>query len=81
MISPAGNLEFYEAIKPVDFRKGVDVLAAIVMNELDLDPFSGAKLILHSEPADRVKLIVCDDTGLVMTIKRIEGKGFESPQM
>lgn len=79
MISPACNLEFYAATKPVDFRKGVVVLVAIVMNEFEFDPFSGAKLIFHSEPADRLKLIVCDGTGLVMTIKRIEGKGFESP--
>ncbi|TQV65957.1 IS66 family insertion sequence element accessory protein TnpB [Aliiroseovarius halocynthiae] len=42
MISPAGNFKFYVATKPVDFRKGMDGLAAIVQNEFDLDPFSGA---------------------------------------
>ena len=53
MISPSGNFKLYLASKPVDFRKGMDGLAAIVMNEFDLDPFSGAIFIFRS--------IVCND--------------------
>ncbi len=71
MISPAGNFKFYVASKPVDFRKGMDGLAAIVQNEFDLDPFSGAIFIFRSKRADRLKLIVWDGTGLVMTYPMI----------
>ena len=81
MISPSGNFKLYLASKPVDFRKGMDGLAAIVMNEFDLDPFSGAIFIFRSKRADRLKLIVGDGTGLVMAYKRIEGAGFVWPQM
>ncbi len=81
MISPSGNFKLYLASKPVDFRKGMDGLAAIVMSEFDLDPFSGAIFIFRSKRADRLKLIVWDGTGLVMTYKRIEGSGFVWPQM
>jgi len=81
MIAPAGNFKFYVATKPVDFRKGMDGLASIVMNEFNLDPFSGAIFIFRSKRSDRLKLIVWDGTGLVMTYKRIEGRGFEWPQM
>jgi len=81
MISPAGNFKLYVATKPVDFRKGMDGLAAIVQGEFDLDPFSGAIFIFRSKRADRMKLIVWDGTGLVLIYKRIEGKGFEWPQM
>lgn len=81
MISPAGNFKLYLASKPVDFRKGMDGLAAIVMNEFDLDPFSGAIFIFRSKRADRMKLIVWDGTGLVMAYKRIEGAGFVWPRM
>ena len=76
MISPPSNLKIYLAVQPVDFRKGMDGLAAIVMNELELDPFSGAVFIFRSKRADRMKIIVWDGTGLVMTYKRIEGSGF-----
>lgn len=81
MISPAGNFKLYLASKPVDFRKGMDGLAAIVMNEFDLDPFSGAIFIFRSKRADRMKAIVWDGTGLVMTYKRLEGSGFVWPRM
>jgi transposase len=39
MITPSGNFKFYIATEPVDFRKGMDGLASIVLNEFDLDPF------------------------------------------
>jgi transposase len=81
MISPSGNFKLYLASKPVDFRKGMDGLAAIVMNEFDLDPFGGAIFIFRAKRADRMKIIVWDGTGLVMIYKRIEGAGFVWPRM
>jgi transposase len=81
MITPSGNFKFYVATEPVDFRKGMDGLASIVLNEFDLDPFSGAVFIFRSKRADRLKLIVWDGTGLVMTYKRIESKGFVWPRL
>ncbi|MDC0657927.1 IS66 family insertion sequence element accessory protein TnpB [Leisingera sp. SS27] len=67
MISPSGNFKLYLASKPVNFRKGMDGLAAIVMNEFELAPFNGAVFIFRSKTADRMKIIVRDGTGLVMT--------------
>ncbi len=81
MIFSSGNVKLYVASKPVDFRKGMDGLAAIVMNEFELDPFSGAVFVFRSKRADRMKVIVWDGTGLVMTYKRIEGSGFIWPRM
>jgi len=81
MISPAGNFKFYVASKPVDCRKGMDELAAIVMNEFELDPFSGAIFIFRSKRSDRLKLVVWDGSGLILGYKRIEGRGFEWPRI
>lgn len=81
MFSPAGNFKIYVASKPVDFRKGMDGLAAIVQVEFDLDPFSGAIFVFRSKRADRLKLIVWDGTGLVLLHKRIEGAGFVWPRI
>lgn len=52
MISPAGNFEIYLASRPVDFRKGMDGLAAIVQSEFNLDPFSGAIFVFRAKRAD-----------------------------
>jgi len=59
----------------------MDGLASLVMNEFDLDPFSGAIFIIRSKRSDRLKVIVWDSTGLILIYKRIEGKGFEWPRI
>lgn len=41
MIGPGLALKVLIAIKPVDFRKGMDGLAALVQAELGAEPFSG----------------------------------------
>jgi transposase len=81
MISLANSFKIYIANAPVDFRKGMDGLAAIVVNEFDLDPFDGAIFVFRSKRADRLKIIVWDGTGLVLVHKRIEGKGFIWPKI
>ena len=59
----------------------MDGLAAIVMNEFDLDPFSGAIFIFRSKRSDRLKMVVWDGTGLILVYKRIEGMEFEWPRI
>lgn len=80
MILPAHKIKIYLANQPVDFRKGMDGLAAIVTNEFNLDPLSGALFVFRSKRADRMKIILWDGTGLVLIHKRIEGKGFTWPK-
>ena len=60
------------ATKPVDFRKGMDGLAAVVKEHLGADPFSGAIYVFRAKRADRVKLVVWDGTGLCLFAKRLE---------
>lgn len=75
MITPIGPLRVLMAVKPVDFRKGMDGLAAMVKEELRTDPFSGVIYVFRAKRADRVKLIFWDGTGMVLASKRLgEGK-------
>lgn len=80
MLAFGQTYPIYVALEPVDFRKGMDGLAAIVLQEFDLDPFSGAIFVFRSKWADRIKLIFWDGTGLILVHKRIEGRGFVWPQ-
>ena len=41
MIGPTGQIRVLAATKPVDFKKGMDGLAALVKEQLRSDPFSG----------------------------------------
>ena len=67
------------ATKPVDFRKGMDGLAAYVEQQLKADPFSGIVYVFRSKRADKVKLLFWDQTGLVLVTKRLEDGRFRWP--
>ena len=56
MIGPTGAVRVMVATKPVDFRKGAEGLAALVREEMKVDPFSGAVYVFRAKRADRVKL-------------------------
>lgn len=80
MIGPGGQpLTIYLAMRPVDFRKGHDGLSALVQETFGRDPFSGAVFVFRSKRADRIKILVFDQTGLVLAHKRLEGGKFVWP--
>ena len=71
MILPSGPVRVLIATKPVDFRKGMDGLAAFVKEELRTDPFSGVIYVFRAKRADRIKLVFWDGTGTVLVSKRL----------
>ena len=72
MIGLAGTVRVLVATKPVDFRKGAEGLAALVREQMQADPFSGAVYVFRAKRADRVKLIYWDGTGVCLFAKRLE---------
>ncbi len=81
MIVPGVDLKIYMATRPVDFRRGLDGLAATAQEVLGLDPYSGAAVVFRAKRADRIKILVWDRTGLVLVHKRLEGSKFVWPQV
>lgn len=79
MIVPPTGVRVLVATKPVDFRKGMDGLAAYVQQHLQTDPFSGVVYVFRSKRADKVKLLFWDQTGLVLVTKRLEDGRFRWP--
>ena len=59
----------------------MDGLAAIVENELKLEPFSGVIYVFRAKRADRVKLLFWDGTGVCLLAKRLEGGTFRWPKV
>lgn len=81
MLVPPGPVRVLMAVKPVDFRKGVTGLAALVKEHLKADPFSGTIYCFRSKSADRVKLVFWDGTGLCLFSKRLENGKFLWPRI
>ena len=80
MLIPPGPVRVLVAMRPVDFRKGMNGLAALVQEQLKADPFSGTIYCFRSKRADRVKLVFWDGTGLCLFCKRLEKGRFIWPQ-
>ena len=79
MITPAPGLKVVVAAQPVDFRKGVHGLVALVAAALKADPYCGDIFIFRSKRADRLKLVVWDGTGVILATKWLEEGRFHWP--
>lgn len=64
---------------PVDFRKAVDGLAAIVEREMDHDPFSKALFVFINRRRNRLKILCWEDNGFCLYYKRLETTRFHWP--
>lgn len=79
MIGGLTNVKIYICTQPIDFRKGIDGLQALVISQMGLKPFSGAIFIFRSRRADRLKMIFWDGSGVVLVLKRLEDRAFTWP--
>jgi transposase len=60
MIQITPHIRIIVAVEPVDFRKGIDGLAAIVRQRLESDPFSGAMFVFVNKSRQAVRVLVYD---------------------
>ena len=81
MIGPTGAVKVMVATQPVDFRKGAEGLAALVREQLGVDPFGGTVFVFRARRADRIKLIFWDGTGMCLYAKRLEEGEFRWPRI
>ena len=78
-VPPRPGLRIMVAAKPVDFRKGMDSLAALVTQALASDVYTGDVFIFRSKRLDRLKLLIWDGSGLCLVTKRLESGAFTWP--
>jgi transposase len=69
----------FVATQPIDFRKGVHGLVALVAEGLGGQPYSGDVFVFRSKRSARLKMLVFDGTGLVLATKWLEEGGFAWP--
>ena len=79
MISFGRDVRVFVATQPIDFRKGVHGLVALVAEGLAGEPYSGDVFVFRSKRSDRLKLLVFDGSGLVLATKWLEDGDFAWP--
>lgn len=79
MIAIGEHVKILVASAPVDFRRGINGLVAIVAEALKMDPYCGSIFVFRSKRRDRLKLIAWDGSGMILLTKWLENGGFAWP--
>jgi transposase len=66
----------YLCTAPVDFRKGMRGLAALIQEELELDPLSKNLFVFLSRDRKKIKALYWDKTGHALWYKVLEKEKF-----
>ena len=72
--------DIYLHVLPVDFRKSINGLLAIVESELELNAFTGALFLFCNKKRDKLKVLHWDRTGFALWYKRLEKQRFKWPK-
>jgi transposase len=79
LIALRSDLKVVLAAQPVDFRKSVHTLSALVSEALRSNPYCGNVFVFRSKRADRVKLLAWDGNGMVLVTKWLHQGRFTTP--
>jgi len=81
VITIPGSVKIFIGSAPIDMRKSIDGLKAIVEEELQENVFTGDLFVFVSRRCDRVKILTWDKGGFVLLYKRLERGQFKLPHM
>ena len=81
MIPTSPTLRILVAVQPVDFRKGIDGLAATCQKELSHDPMTGCAFVFRNRKGTSIKILLYDGQGYWLCQKRFsQGRLVHWPQ-
>lgn len=79
MIPARHEVRVLVASQPIDFRAGINRLAALTTQALAADPYCGDLFVFRSKRCDRLKMLYWDGSGMVLVTKWLEEGGFRWP--
>ena len=71
MIQITPHMRILVAVAPIDFRAGIDGLAALCRQRLDADPFSGSVFVFSNRRRSAIKILMYVGSGYWMCQKRL----------
>lgn len=80
MLRPGNQVQVYLYADPVDMRKSIDGLSALVEQDMALSPFADALFVFCNRRRDKIKLLCWERNGFIVWYKRLEKQRFKWPK-
>jgi len=80
MISLPPSVRIYLCAQPIDGRRGIDALSAMVRSVLGVDPFCGHLFVFLANRGRAVRILFWDRNGFALYLKRLERGRFHFPR-
>ncbi len=77
MLQITPSMRIFVCSQSVDFRKGIDGLAAVCRNKLEMDPLEGALFVFCNPSRSAVRLLTYDGQGFWLCTKRLSKGSFQ----
>jgi hypothetical protein len=71
MLQVTPQSKVFIATEPVDFRKGIDGIAAICRQKLSQNPLEGAMFVFRNRSKTTIKILCYDGQGFWLCTKRL----------
>ncbi len=76
MIQISPHMRILVAVKPEDFRRGIDGLANVCKQQLGSDPFCGTIFVFKNRRSTAIKILTYDGRGFWLMQKRLSSGKF-----
>lgn len=81
MLKLREGVKIFVSIEPIDARKSIDSLSALVVEEFKHNPQSGNLFLFFNKTKDKVKILWWDNNGFILHYKRLEKHRFVVPKL
>ncbi len=78
LISTPGQI--WLSVAPVDLRRGIDGLSALVQQNLGQQPCAGSAFVFRNGPGNRLKVLLWDGNGVWLCQRRLHQGTFVWPK-
>ena len=77
MLQITSQSKIFLAVEPIDFRRGIDGIAAFYRQKLNADPMSGALFVFKNRRQNTLKILCYDGQGFWLCTKRLSSGKFQ----
>ena len=81
MLKLREEIKTYVSLEPIDARKSIDSLSALVVEVFKANPQSGHLFLFFNKARDKVKILWWDNNGFILHYKRLEKHRFHLPKL